>query len=159
MAEMLKRDDLLELGDRMVRLRYSIDANHLDLVFQHISIGDYMILTRFRKQLEFDDPKRQVYLSEISKEMDIPIQKVSHMVQNLQGKGYVYWEHDEKGTYIYISEIGRDVMQKQQQILQKYFGNVVERMGYDNFTQVLELMMQVELIMQSEAEKFVENIA
>ncbi len=153
MEEILKKNSLLELAERMLRLRYSLDANHLELVFQEISVGDYIILARLARRMGFHEPETRVYLSEISKEMEISIQKASAMAQNLQNKGYIYWEHDKRGTYIYISEIGREVMKKQQLVLETLFGNVVERLGTETFIQILDQMTLIEKVMEEEAEK------
>ncbi|MCD8231571.1 MAG: helix-turn-helix domain-containing protein [Clostridiales bacterium] len=155
MTDVLKKEDLLTLANRMIHLRYSIDSHHMDRVFREISIADYMVLYSLSKRMGINQPETKVYLSEMSKELDIPISRVSRMVQNLQNKGYVYWEHDSQGTYIYMSEIGSEVMIKQQQILRQFFGKVIDRLGMDEFIQTLDMMYQVEVIMESEAAKLV----
>ncbi|MCC8029290.1 MAG: hypothetical protein LIO75_05800 [Lachnospiraceae bacterium] len=156
MAETIKEKDMLELGDRIIRTRYSMDADHLNLVFKDISMSDYMILAKLGHRMGFNNPETRVYLSEISKELDRPINQVSQMVQNLQDKGYVYWEHDPEqrsGTYIYISETGREAMVRQQEILRKYCGNIVERIGRDNVVKILDMMHKLETVMEDEAKK------
>ncbi len=153
MTDVLKKEDLLSLANRMIHLRYSMDSHHLDRVFREISIADYMVLYSLSKRMGINQPEVRVYLSEISKELGLPMNRVSKMVQNLQNKGYVYWEHDSQGTYIYMSEIGSAVMKKQQAILRQFFGKVIERLGTDEFIQTLDMMYQVELVMESEAAK------
>lgn len=59
----------------------------------------------------------KIYLSEVSKELDIPVQKVSAMVKNLQSKGFVYWTHDKSGTYIRLSELGKETMEELEEIM------------------------------------------
>ncbi|MCD7921351.1 MAG: hypothetical protein LUG27_02750 [Clostridiales bacterium] len=155
-----KEKDMLDLGDRIIKIRYSMDADHLSLVFRDISMADYMILAKLGHRMGFNNPETRVYLSEISKELDRPINRISQMVQNLQDKGYVYWEHDQeqrKGTYIYISETGREAMIRQQEILRKYYGNVVERLGQETVVQILDMMLQLETVMEEEAKKLSED--
>ncbi|MCD8132617.1 MAG: hypothetical protein LUE19_02030 [Clostridiales bacterium] len=155
-----KEKDMLDLGDRIIKIRYSMDADHLNLVFRDISMADYMILAKLGHRMGFNNPETRVYLSEISKELDRPINRISQMVQNLQDKGYVYWEHDQeqrKGTYIYISETGREAMIRQQEILRKYYGNVVERLGQETVVQILDMMLQLETVMEEEAKKLSED--
>lgn len=156
MAENMQEKDILELSDRIIKTRYSLDADHLNLVFKDISVSDYMILAKLGHRMGFNNPETKVYLSEISRELDRPINRVSQMVQNLQDKGYIYWEHDQeqrKGTYIYISETGREAMIRQQNILRRYCENIVERIGKDNVIKILDMMSHLEMVMEEEARK------
>ncbi|MCC8018119.1 MAG: helix-turn-helix domain-containing protein [Lachnospiraceae bacterium] len=152
MADTLKKEELMVLANRMIRLRYSIDSNHMEKVFRDISIADYVVLMRLSRKMGIHEPEAKVYLSDISKELEIPINRVSQMVQNLQNKGYVYWEHDVQGTYIYLSEIGSEAMKKQQTILSKFIRNVIDRMGWEEFVHVLDEMNELELIIEAEAD-------
>ncbi|MCD8148528.1 MAG: helix-turn-helix domain-containing protein [Clostridiales bacterium] len=153
MTDILKKEDLMELANRMIHLRYSMDSNHMEKVFRDISISDYLVLQTLSRKMGIHQPEARVYLSEIAKELDIPINRVSRMVQNLQNKGYVYWEHDPQGTYIYMSETGVEAMENQQKILRRFFGNVIERLGRDQFVEILDMMYQLELVIEAEAEK------
>lgn len=156
MTEKINTKELMDLVNRLIHLRYSMDSDHLKLIFSEISMRDYMILMMLVRKLGIHEPEAKVYLSEISTELDQPINQVSKLVQNLQNKGYVYWKHDDKGssgTYIYLSETGSELMKKQQEILLRYFKNVIENMGYEKFVQVLELMFDLEDAMSEEAEK------
>ncbi|MCD8045563.1 MAG: helix-turn-helix domain-containing protein [Clostridiales bacterium] len=152
MADTLKKEELMVLVNRMIRLRYSIDSYHMEKVFRDISIADYVVLVRLSRKMGIHEPEAKVYLSDISKELEIPINRVSQMVQNLQNKGYVYWEHDAQGTYIYLSEIGSEAMEKQQAILTKFVENVIDRMGWEEFAYVLDEMHELEMIIAAEAE-------
>ncbi len=155
MEEKLYEDDMLELGERMVRLRFTMDAGYMRAVFSEITIPDYLILSNLMRRMRIHEPDAKVYLSEISKELEMPINRVSGMVQNLQGKGYVYWDHNSSGTYIYLSEIGRKVMENQQKTLEDFFMNVINAMGKDNFIECLEQMESLEAAMEKEADNLV----
>ncbi|MCC8081945.1 MAG: hypothetical protein LIO80_08085 [Lachnospiraceae bacterium] len=155
-----KEKEMLDLGDRIISTHYSMDVDHLNLVFRDISMADYMILAKLGHRMGFNKPETRVYLSEISKELDRPINRVSQMVQNLQDKGYIYWEHDQeqrKGTYIYISETGREAMIRQQEILRKYCGNIIERLGQETVVKILDMMHQLETVMEDEAQKLLDE--
>ncbi len=158
MTEKLNENDLLELGERMISLRFTMDAGYMRTIFHEMSIPDYLILSNLARRMRIHDPEVKVYLSEICKEMELPINRVSSMIQNLQNKGYVYWEHDSKGTYIYLSEIGRKVMQDQQETLQTFFGNVINRMGVEDFINCLEEMDRLEEAMEIEGERLREEL-
>ncbi len=151
MEKSLNDMDLMELGDQMIKLRYSLDASHMPAVFRDITISDYLILSNLTRRMKMHEPETKVYLSEISKELNIPISRVSGMVQNLQNKGYVYWEHDEQGTYIYLSETGREAMKKQRDILRTFFGDVLTKMGREEFVKCIDQMIKLEQVMEEEA--------
>lgn len=156
MTEKLRQEELMDLGNRLMHLRYSMDSEHMGIIFSEISMPDYMILVMLSRKLGIHEPEAKVYLSEISTELNLPITRVSKLVQNLQEKGYVYWQHDEdgsRGTYIYLSETGGELIKNQQEILHKFVKQVIERMGYEKFVQVLELMHELETVMEEEAEK------
>ena len=155
-TESVRQEELMDVGNRLMHLRYSIDSDHLELVFSEITLPDYMILLRFARRLGIYKLETKIYLKEICAEMNLPMTQVSRMVQNLQSKGYVYWQHDEdgsEGTYIYLSETGAEKMRQQQKILEDYFSHIVKRIGHDKMIQVLDLMEKLEGVMEEEAEK------
>ncbi len=155
MDEKSNEKNLLELSEQMVRLRFSMDSGFTSALFREMSIADYLILSNLARRMKIHEPEAKVYLSEISKELELPISRVSRMVQNLQNKGYVYWEHDSKGTYIYLSEIGHNVMKGQQELLATFFGNVIEQMGQDAFVSCLDQMNLLEQAIQAEADRLI----
>ncbi len=154
MERNFKDMDLVELGNEMFRQRFSMDSGHMSTIFQDISVPDYLILSNLANRMGIHEPEAKIYLSRISQELELPITRVSRIVQNLQSKGYVYWEHDSSGTYIYLSETGREVMARQQEILKTFFGNVAERIGREELVRTLEDMIELEEAMELEAEKF-----
>ncbi len=157
MEEIRNEKDLLELGDRMIRLRYSMDSNHLSTIFRDISVSDYLILSTLTRRMGIHEAK--VYLSDISREMEQPMTRVSQIVQNLQNKGFVYWNHDSQGTFIYLSETGRNAMKQQQTRLREFMGDVIEAMGQDAFVALLDQMQELETVMETEAAKLTEDHA
>ncbi len=159
MAEQWNDEELLDLGERSLQIRFAMDSVHMSAVFNEISIPNYLILSNLSRRTRLNEPDAKVYLSDISREMELSITGVSRMVQNLQSMGYVYWEHDRQGTYIYLSEIGREVMQRQQEILRTFFGNVVSRIGRDAYIESIEQMEQLKQVMETEAEKLAGTMA
>ncbi|MCD8300704.1 MAG: hypothetical protein LUC41_05995 [Clostridiales bacterium] len=146
------KHELLELGNRMLRLKYDLDSNHMGLIFSGISLSDYIILLRLSRTMGIHEPEAKVYLSDIQKEMEVPMSNVSRVVQRLQDKGYVYWKHDKQGTYIFLSETGREAMKSQQETLRFFMQNVIDRVGIDDFIHVLDEMHRMEEIMDEEAD-------
>jgi len=152
MAEIKKQEEILQLGRTLLKLRSTMDAAHLKNIFKEMSFMDYEVLSLLGAKLNLHTADK-IYLSEVSKELDIPIQRVSAMVKNLQGKGFVYWTHDKSGTYIKLSELGKETMEAQQHKLMEYFSAIVDRIGMEEFKKILHKMEELEEIMVDESMK------
>ena len=150
MTETKNQEDVLQLGRTLLKLRSTMEASHLKNVFKDMSFMDYEILNLLVTRLNLHTADK-IYLSELSKELDIPMQRASAMVKNLQGKGFIYWTHDKSGTYIKLSELGKETMEAQQQTLLKYFSSIVNRVGMDEFKRILEKMEELEGVMIEES--------
>lgn len=152
MTEATNREELLQLGRALLRLRSTMGAEHFKNIFKEMSFMDYEVLSLLVTKMNLHTADK-IYLSEVSKELDVPIQRVSAMAKNLQGKGFVYWTHDNsgKGTYIKLSELGKETMEAQQKTLLKYFSAIVNRIGVDEFKAILAHMESLEQIMIEES--------
>lgn len=152
MAEIKKQEDIIQLGRTLLKLRFTMEADYLKRIFQDMSFLDYEMLSLLVKRMNFHTADK-IYLSEISKELDVPIQRASAMARNLQGKGFVYWTHDHcgNGTYIRLSELGKETLQAQQQRLFQFFSAVLNRIGVDEFREILQKMEELEDIMVDES--------
>lgn len=152
MTEATNREELLQLGRALLRLRSTMGAEHLKNIFKEMSFMDYEVLSLLVTKMNLHTADK-IYLSEVSKELDVPIQRVSAMAKNLQGKGFVYWTHDNsgKGTYIKLSELGKETMEAQQKTLLQYFSAIVNRIGVDEFKAILAHMESLEQIMIEES--------
>ena len=75
------------------------------------------------------------------------------MVGQLRDKGLVSWSHDgdgSEGTYIIITDSGLRQMETQEMLLKNYYSRVTERFGKEKLTALLELMIELEKVMDSE---------
>ena len=84
----------------------------------------------------------RIYLKEISEELDMPMAKVSKIVQRMQNRGFVYWTHDASdrpGTFITLSEIGRDALKNQEEKIAVFFENAIIKYGAEDFIKLMEL--------------------
>ena len=67
MTERLQQEELMDLGNRLMHLRYSMDSDHLGLVFSEITLPDYMILLKFARQMGIYKLETKIYLKRIGK--------------------------------------------------------------------------------------------
>ncbi|MCR4616927.1 MAG: MarR family transcriptional regulator [Lachnospiraceae bacterium] len=149
------KEDLIKLANQMLQVRSTIDSDHLKKIFSKISIIDYTALKKVYGNTTEEHISEPIYLTQLAEQFNMTISQVSNQVKRLQTKGYIYWEHDENGTYIRLSETGHRLMQEQQEILNDYFYNVVKRIGYIRFIQLLDNIKKLEEIMDEEACKMI----
>ena len=82
------------------------------------------------------------------------------MIGKLRDKGLLTWAHDgdgSEGTYVTITESGKNLLCEQEEILKKYYGNVIEKFGKEKLIQLLQLMKELETIMSGEFEELEEK--
>ena len=151
----ITKDDLVKLANQMIKMRSAIDSDHLKKIFSKISLSDFTILKKVYGEVSEEHITEPIYLSSLAEKFKVTISQTSTGVKRLQTKGYVYWEHDEKGTYIRLSETGHRLMTEQQEILNDYFYNVVKRIGYLRFIQMVDTVKSLEEVMDEEACKMI----
>ena len=92
--------------------------------------------------------------------MQLSIRQTSKMIAELRDRGLVLWSHDgtgKDGTYVSITENGKERIKIQEEIIKNYYGRVIEKYGKENLIQLLHLMKQLDTIMCSELEEFEEG--
>ena len=88
--------------------------------------------------------------------MELTIRQTSKIVSGLKEQGLVQWSHDgdgNEGTYVTITEQGRNLLKQQQAVYKEFYGHVIEKFGKDHLIELLNLMKQLETIMFSERER------
>jgi DNA-binding MarR family transcriptional regulator len=146
----------MELGDEIIRLRNGLGNNAFQKLFTVIPISEYLLLTMLMKNLELHQEDRRVYLKEIAAELKMEMPKVSAMVEHLQQSGLVIWQHDgsgNDGTYITLSNYGRELMEEQRKILKNYFEKLVTRLGMEKTEKILDVLYELQNVMDEVIEE------
>ncbi len=152
------KEDLVQLANQMLQIRQTIDSDHLKKIFTKISLIDFTALKRVYGKTTEEHINEPIYLTSLTEQFNMTISQVSTGVKRLQTKGYIYWEHDEKGTFIRLSETGHRLMGEQQEILNDYLYNVVKRIGYLRFISLIDSIKSLEEVMDDEACKLIEEL-
>ena len=87
--------------------------------------------------------------------MQLTMRQTSKMVGELQDRGLLQWSHDgngSEGTYVTITELGQELLERQETMLKNYYGRVIEKYGKENLILLLQMMKQLESVMSSELE-------
>lgn len=154
MEESKKEIDALKLGNELTLRRYLFNKAQVGRVLNEV---DYIVLHLIREtgaQQEIYEGK--TYLRDLSEKLMVPMRQTSKMVGKLKDRGLVKWSHDgdgNEGTYVTITEEGTKLLEQQQAVFKKYYGNVIEKFGRENLIELLNLMKQLETIMYSEQER------
>ena len=150
--EELMTADIVSLSHELTYRRYLLNNGHIRHFFQKISIPEYLAL-HFINETAPAGGHGRTYLKDIADKMQRPVRKISGVVKSLQDRGLLSWSHDgdgREGTYVTITEAGRNVLGEEENILKEYYGRVVEHYGRENFVRLLQLMRQLETVMGEE---------
>lgn len=155
----INQSEITDLANRMIAIRTMIDSDHMKIIFQKITLAEYSTLKRIFPAMDKSCVEEKLYLQDLTQVLNYSVQQTSRLVQALQGKGYVYWEHDKKGTYVRLTEHGLEIMCEQQKLLIKYFEQVIDRVSKERFIAIMDEMRAIEQIMEEEALIFEEKQA
>ncbi|MGN0152680.1 MAG: hypothetical protein ACI39Q_09430 [Wujia sp.] len=145
--------DLGTLTNEMTYRKYLMEKIDMEKLFRDISILDYNAMQAILKCNEGKEEDDKIYLRKLAEELKLPISQVSQMIGRLQENGMVKWKHDgkgEQGTYIMITEKGKEAVYNQHEVLKQFYSRVITRYGHDKFTQMLEMVTELEDIMTEE---------
>lgn len=137
MNDSISKKQLAEIGNEWMHLQFVTGQEYFSKIFSEVSSTDYLTLLLLNRKHGLSDGS--VYLKEIAADQEVPMSKVSQRVQKLQEKGLVYWDHDEEGTYITISESGEAAMMRQQEKVTELMSRTVEQFGYDRFRELITM--------------------
>lgn len=153
----MEKNEVVELSNELTYRHYLMDKGIIHELFQKMTIPEYialhMIVLESESTVIYGG---RTYLKELSEKMRLTIRQTSKMVGELRDRGLILWSHDgngSEGTYVTITEMGRKLLEEQEQILKKYYGKVIGKFGKENMIKLLQLMKQLETVMSSEIEE------
>ena len=143
-----------QLSNEITYRRFVMNKVNVKKFFKEMTISEYIVLcmANVQDQQEGAEPSR-VYLSEITKKLQLPVRQASAIVRNMRDRGLLIWSHDgngSEGTYITITDLGREKAEKQENVLIDYYGKVINKYGRENFVRVLHMMDELESVMSEQ---------
>lgn len=145
-------NNITELAHELTYQRYLLNQGQANTLFQELSIPEYIAL-HYVSRAAGEKNEEKTYLRDVAAELKLSIPQASKMVGKLRDKGLVSWSHDgdgSEGTYIIITDSGLRLMQTQEALLKDYYSRVTEKFGREKLTTLLELMIELEKVMDSE---------
>lgn len=153
---MLENTDVMKLSHELTYQRYLLNRGHIKDIFMKMSIPEYIALHFIALEEETSDIySGRTYLKDLSVKLQMSMRQISKMIERLRDMGYLVWSHDgdgSEGTYVTITESGRELLKEQEETMKLYYSKVFEKFGKDNLIQLLQLMKQLETVMSSEME-------
>ena len=138
----LEAMDILELSNQLIYQRHQMNKSLTQKFFQELNIPEYMAL-HLVSQMHQEQKRERIYLKELADKMHMTIRMKSKLAQNLKDRGLVIWSHDgngSEGTYMILTEFGRELLTRQEKVMKEYFEKVIGRFGKEKLIQMLELM-------------------
>ena len=138
----LEAMDILELSNQLIYQRHQMNKSLTQKFFQELNIPEYMAL-HLVSQMHQEQKRERIYLKELAEKMHMTIRMTSKLAQNLKDRGLVIWSHDgngSEGTYMILTEFGRERLTRQEKVRKEYFEKVIGRFGKEKLIQMLELM-------------------
>lgn len=153
-TNLLTSEHIASLADEMAHVKANISRENMENIFSEMTPMEYSIITALCKRMGLHKPDEKIYLSEIAEEMNIPIQQVSKLAGTLSDRGIVIWKHDgrgENGTYIILSDSGKELYARQRKLLHRYYISVMSKLGEERFVEILSAMKELEKAMNQAA--------
>jgi len=149
--------DIAELTHELTYHKYLMNnGQQIGRFFKKLSIPEYLALHMIEEAgQESSIYSGRTYLKDIADKMQRTIREISKMIKALQERGLVVWSHDgdgAEGTYVTITESGRNLLDEEKEILRGFYGRVIQSYGRDNLIRLLQLMKQLETTMSAELE-------
>lgn len=150
--------DVNELANELMYRRFLTSNREIQHFFKELTGSEYIALKLILKN-EKNDPiyGGKTYLSDLAERLQRPMKNITKLARSLRDKGLVIWKHDgdgEQGTYVTITDDGRKITQEHSQVVQDFYGKVIQQFGQQNLMQLLDLMKQLETIMTAELETY-----
>ena len=153
--------DIRVLSHEITYRRYLMNKGKIKELFEKLSIPEYISLYNIDMERELSSIYgEKTYLKDLSEKMELSMRQTSRMIGNLRDRGLLLWSHDgngSEGTYVIITDSGKKLLKEQEEILRKFYGNVIDKFGKEKLIQLLQLMKELETIMSSEFEDMEEE--
>lgn len=144
------KKNIEKLSYELTYHKYLMNKDKVHHLFTDLTVAEYITLHDIAKLApDRDVTNVKTYLQDLTGVLKMPIHGVSKLAGELKEKGLVIWSHDgngSEGTYVTITERGLKLMERQEEILRKYYGAVIDRFGKENMINLLKKVEELETV-------------
>ena len=148
--------DILELTNELAYRAYRMNRDQVRKHLTELNFREYVALQRIVQIASSDGIySGRTYLKDLAESLCLSMRQTSQIAGALKDRGLVTWLHDgdgSDGTYLSITDSGNELIAKNEEILKKYYGNVIEKYGREDMIQLLRMMKRLETVVQGEFE-------
>ncbi|MDO4395252.1 MAG: MarR family winged helix-turn-helix transcriptional regulator [Clostridia bacterium] len=151
----MENKEIIRLINELMYQRHLFNREYSKDGVMKMKVAEYIALEYIAVEEETGLYAGRAYLKDLADKLQMSMRQVSQMAGKLRDAGYVLWSHDgdgSEGTYVTITESGRNIIKTQEENLKEYYGHVIDKFGKENLMQLLQLMKQLETVMSSESE-------
>ena len=136
-----------EMFDRFLEL------SDMSSVFRILSRFEYLILRKLIKKADMDPENNgRVYLEEIKRDFNIPMVRVSEVVQAISDEGLLAWKLDSatQKTYVEITEQGREKCLLQREGMKKISDRIDNELSEEEKNHIVSGLLKFGRIVNEE---------
>lgn len=150
----LETNEMGKLSNELTYRRYFMNREKLQHLFKKITIREYVALYMIEQESEDSgNSEGKIYLKDLAEKMQLTIRQTSKVAEKLRDSGLITWSYEgngSQGTYVSITNTGKELYLEQETILRKCYEKVIGKFGKDNLVLLLNLMKQLDTLMYSE---------
>lgn len=144
---MQENTEISKLAYELTLQTHLLNRDRNQSLFTQLSIPEYILLYGVSQAAS---EQGRAYLKDLSRQLELPMPRLSGMAGRLKERGFVQWSHDGKGndgTFLVITDSGRQAMARQEARLTEYYTRVIAKFGRENLISLLRQMKALEKIM------------
>ena len=149
--------DIVNLSNELLYQRFIFNREQIFQFLNELSMQEYVALHIMEDNEDgMPSEEARTYLQDLTERMNLTVRKTSTMVKQLKERGLVNWKHDgdgSEGTYVVLTDMGKEMLRSQEELMTDYFSNVIVEFGVDRVIELLSLWRELEAIMRKEIRK------
>ena len=146
--------DILELTNELAYRTYFMNRGQIRKQLREMNMLEYIALQMIIRTEAVDSRNTErAYLKDLAENLQLTTRQASRLAGALKERGLVTWSHDgdgSEGTYLSVTGSGKELVAKNEWILQTYYSRVIEKYGQENMSRLLMMMKDLETVMHGE---------
>lgn len=140
------QSELVKVIRRMRKIKLNVSSERL-------MYTEYNALELIRRYTQEHPGAPGIYVSELAGSMDIAPSAASRLLNTMEGKKLITREvdaGDRRNTFVCMTPQGEEILHRTARVMEDMRGRLVERMGYEDITKLIELWNKLAGIMEEE---------
>lgn len=125
-----------------------------DILFRTIKRADYALLYAINTHAGLRGRPGRAYLSDLSRELEIPIPSLSRTMERLQDRGLVTWKTDRHAgqTYVKLTSKAVELMEDESRRMRAAYQRIRAEIDREELERTLETVRKITAILREPAQ-------